>query len=390
MKPSTFSASSLQVAELCLSRYWAEYIERGRAESGDAAIVGTICHAALENFVRAIFIKKTDSWNIGLMMRLFDAAFLEIAGPDNSLPERAEAWQILEQWVYSTERREMLESSRVLSLEAKNTFPVKVRNEHGALVEFPVNYIMDRAERLDDGEYRVVDYKSNRVPLNAEQLRGKIQARLYALALQILYKDAKRIWVQFDFLRHHPVEIAFTREDQAETYRMIQRAAQRILDTSDRDAQKSETINAECGFCVRKHSCGALQRHKTVGGIHSLSVGDAAVLLDEIQSRRKAYASMEDELKDFLLMQLISQETLDLEDGGARVQLHMGSRRYVDQEALLEALGPTLMAVVGNPTIGRIEAMIKSGEIPPVLEGRARAAILTRTSEPTVRVHIKK
>lgn len=367
MLPKSFSATSLQVAEGCLSRYKAQIIDRGAQFQGDAANVGLVCHSTLEQLLKGVFIRCDIPWAWTTAEQLFDEAYDEIIGADRSRPEYADAYSLVRKWFYRDGRLEELSRVKILSLEAKNNFevPAGVEDEAGVLreVKFPVNYIMDRVDRLEPGVYRVVDYKTNWVPLNAEQLRTKIQARLYALALQIIYKDATRIWVEFDFLRHDSVGVVFTKEDNAETWRMLKRQVQRIVSTSDTDAEKQETLNNECGWCVRKATCKTLASNVAVGGILALGPGPAAVRMAEIKAQVKALQQLESELGDYLLKQLMHNKTIDLDLDEARIQLKRSSRRTLDHHRVAEILGPELAAEVGSFTLGSLDELRKMGKL---------------------------
>jgi hypothetical protein len=394
MRPTSFSATSLQTAEGCLSRYHAEVIVRGRGETGEAATVGLICHDTLEHYVRGTQIKKDIPWGFDSMVKLFDASYERVLGSDRDRAEYADARSIVLKWLGTEGREEYFNNVRVVSLEAKNNFPipVMVTADDGTVSKeiIPVNYIMDRVDKLGDKEYRIVDYKTNRVPLAHDALRNKIQARLYALALQIIYKDAERIWVEFDFLRHDSVGVVLTKEDSADTWRMLKRATQRIIDTSDHDAERAETINADCVWCVKKTTCKALQQNAAAGGIHSLDVPEAAKRLDRAKAQAKALDYLQSELEDYLLKQLMVAGTIDLDLEEVRVRLKRSSRRSVDSRAVAGIIGPALSAELGSFTVGNLDELIKSGRLDAEQVARVRAAISSKLGDPKIDVTVKK
>src|SRR5699024_4479079 len=106
-------------------------------------------------------------------------------------------------------------------------------------------------------EWEVVDYKTVRVPIQPDDLDTKIQARAYSLAIQIKHPEATKIKVTFDLLRHDPVSIEFTRDDNIAFWKFLVAETQRIVDLDEADVRP--TLNPECGFCVKKYSCKLLQ-----------------------------------------------------------------------------------------------------------------------------------
>lgn len=393
MIPKSFSATSLQLAQGCLSRYKASVIDRAADEQGDAANVGIVLHGTLEEYVRSVFIRKDAEWDLEFFRAIFDNEYYKIFGADRDIPQYVDAHTLAMRWFNNPAHRERLESVKILSLESKNSFRIPAivgeNTPQARKEEFTVNYIMDRVEQIGPKEYRVVDYKTNWVPLNYDQLRAKIQARLYALALQIVYKDAETVWVEFDFLRFEPIGVVFTKADNADTWRMLKRAVQRVISTSDEDAAKAETINGECGWCVKKATCKALQSNVAVGGIHSLDANGAAELYAKIKAQTKALKILEENLQDYLLKELISAKTTELDLANARIRLKRSSERELDHEAVAAALGPEITSELGRFTLTSIDALLKSGRLTTEQRLAVERAITKKFGAPKADVILK-
>jgi hypothetical protein len=394
MIPASLSATSLQAADGCLSRFQAEFVQRGKGPAGSAATTGLICHETLEHFLRGTHIRKDFAWSRAELDRIFNEAYETIVGPDRNRPEYTDAYALIVKWFNAEGRKEYFDQVQIVSLEAKNNFPVPVILTDAAGTAYkhdiPVNYIMDRVDKLNDGEYKIVDYKTNWVPLTHDQLREKIQARLYALALQIIHPEAKRIWVEFDFLRHEPVEIALTKADQADTWKMLKRAAQRIVEVSEEDAIQSETINADCMWCVKKATCKALQKNVAVGGIYSMDVVAKAKRFNEINTQIKALKYLGEELQDALIKELISAQTIDLDLDEVRIKLKRSSRRKPDSRRVAEIVGPDIAAEVGTFTMAAIDELKKAGRLTSAQIAQINAATTVSMGDPGVDVSIKK
>lgn len=379
MNPNSFSATALQVAELCLARYKAEFIDYGRGMQSNAANVGIVCHGTLEDFLRGVYIRKDMVWDEKTFFGLFHENYSKVFGPDQSLPEYEDSHTLCYNWFHRDGLEAKFAARRILSLESKNNFPI----ETTAGVK-PVNYIMDRLDKIGNTEYEVVDYKTNRVALTPEQLKNKIQARLYAVAVQIAFKDATSIWVTFDFLRHRPVSAEFSRADNIATWRMLQRATQRIVDTPD--SRAPETLNPECGWCVRKADCKALQNNIAVGGIFSKDVNELAKKYNELDDLMNAHASLRDEIEMLLLQHAIANDTLDFETDDAVVQLTAKARRVPQHAAIAAILGRDLALDTAKFRVSDIDRLIKDGSVTREQAELLKVAMPPEVGDPKIKV----
>lgn len=378
MIPRTLSASSLAVADGCMARWRDEYFLRGANFQGLAANVGIVCHGTLEDFLRAVFIRKSDSWDEGLFWKMFNENALKILGPSQTSAEYEDANDICRRWFNTKNRYDDLAAVQILSLESKNTFMLKISGH-----EIPFNYIMDRLDRIGPGEYRVVDYKTNRVGLNANQLRGKLQARLYALMVQIAYKDAEKIWVQFDFLRHEPVEVLFTRDENIAMWKELKQRAQDIVDTQENRA--AETLNPDCGWCVRKASCKKLQSHINVGGILSKTPDELAEIHYNLLNQKKAQEQLLGEVETQLLRYAVNENLLEFETEFGTVSVTAKVTRSVDNELAAAILGP----LAGNYqrfSVTDIDKILKQKILPQGQADMLKEVIKKNVSAPTIKV----
>lgn len=389
MLPMTLSASALKVAVACLSRYEAEHFKRGAGMSGSAANLGTTLHSALESFIIGFKIKKDMKWNVETLLELFDKSFTENFGPDFTVPEYKDGRQILVSWFHRPSTFETIIPAQVLSVETKNNFPLKVFY-NGQWVVIPFNYIFDRLDRIGDGEYRVVDYKSNRMSLTVDELRDNIQARAYAIAVATKYSDAKRIWVQFDFLRHESIGVVFTREDNVASYRMLQRIAQRIVD-QDPNEKTPETLNPECLWCIRKATCETLASNVDVGGILAIDANEAAVKYHDIKAKAKALDLLVSDLEKYLILHAASLGETDFETEDTQVRVFSGMRRKVDIEKVAQIVGPRIMQQYnGVIRVTDLDSLYNHPELTPGQKAAIRASITKVPGNPSVKVTKKK
>jgi hypothetical protein len=365
-----------------MARYHAEYILRGRGFQNSAAAVGTICHGTLEDALRIIYILRTEPWSEDLFLRLYEKNYEKEIGNDKSRPEYEDGKQLVLRWINRPDQKEKLDSCRIASLEAKNNFPVKTS---AGPINF--NYIMDRLDQTGDKSWRVVDYKSNRVPLTAAQLRKKPQARLYALAVQILHKDAEEIWVEFDFLRHSPISVLFTKQDNIETWNMLRAEAQRIVDTPD--SRPPETLNSECIYCVRKSSCKTLANNANAGGVFAHTIDDLAAQYALVKAQQSGQQALLEEIEGLLLAEAVNLDMLEIDTDHANITVTGRVARDPQHGAIGGILGPDLAMELAKFRAADVDKVIKDGRVSKMQADLLKMAMPQKVGEMGIKVELK-
>jgi hypothetical protein len=296
-----------------------------------------------------------------------------------------EGYEMMNKWFDRTS----FEGVEVISSEIKDNFPVPT-----SIGPIPFNYIWDRFDKIGPKTYKVVDYKSNRWPVTVEQLKKKIQPRSYALAAAIQLKaqniEADRIWVEFDMLRHSPVGIVFTREDNIATYKYILDSAQAIIDTPDDNVE--ERLNGECLFCVRKASCKALGKNIAVGGIHSIpSIESTIDLRAQLDWQRKGISSLIKDLDEKILIEAKERDMEKFESDSNVLEIGIRRTREVDAERVQHAIGPKLFEKYGSQTITMaiIDKLLKSKELTDQQKIDLRGLVYYKAGQPTVKIDPK-
>jgi hypothetical protein len=389
MLPNSLSASSIKTFLGCPSRYVAENFRRGSNFQGSAANLGSALHGALEDFVRGVRITKHITWDEALLLELYREHYIKILGPDVNTDLYRDGHRLLIEWFNRSYTFDDIFGRRIISLEAKNFIEIPVLYQ-GGIHKLTLNYIMDRFDDLGDGAYAVVDYKSQRIPWTADELRDNIQARVYALVAQTLHPDAKRIWVEFDFLRHEKVGVVFTKEDNVATWKMLKVIAQQVIDTDENAAP--ERLNPECMFCVKKATCETLQKNTSVGGIMGLSLDEMATTYADVSAQLKALEGLKGELEKQLLLHAADTEQTEFETDGARVKVQSVKRRSVDPERLARIIGEERMAEISSPTvsIADVDRLLKDPTLPEAAKAGIRTIITKKVGNPFVRVTRKK
>lgn len=387
MKPKSFSASALHVAELCLDRYRAENIERSRGIGGTAASLGTSVHGALEMYVKLVYLEKKAKPELKMLLDFFKMSYISTFGSNDIATEDfTDGVKMLKDWF---KRDELSQPNRVvLSCEVKTNFQIAT-----TLGPIPFNYIWDRFDQTGPNEFTVVDYKSNRWGINPQDLKGKLQARCYALAAAIQLKEKKpdRIWVQFDMLRHEgPVGVVFSPEDNAATWRYIKELSQRIIDTPDEDVRP--TLNPECNFCVKKQSCSAVLKNVSSGGI--MTITSAAEAVDkrvQLEYQAKVVKKVIEEMDEIILTEARETDVTQFESATNYLNIGINSQRSIEPDFAEKVIGPELFRKYGGVsfTIGAVDKLLKGDEITSEQKIELAGLIFKKKGQPRVTIKAK-
>lgn len=386
MIPKTLSATSLHVAELCMARWEAEMFHRGKGQWNTAAMLGTTVHNALEQYVKLCIMDSQFPATEKQLLEFFLMQYYATFGSGGNLKEDEnylDGVKMLKAWFKRTD----FTGVKVLSVEIKENFPLPT-----SAGEIPLNYIWDRHDELSNGVLKVVDYKTNRWGINPSDLKQKLQARLYALAAAIKYKgtDYKEIWVEFDMLRHDgPVGVSFSRDDNAETYRHIQRLAEKIIEEDE--GFQNETLNPECNFCPRKAKCGALRRNILIGGIQSVDSEDLVDLRAMMEWQKKGVGALIAELDERILAEAKELDVFSFDSDSNTLNIGVSSRRAVDADRVEKVVGEELFGKFGGRslTMGNLDKMLKSPLLTDEQKAQIKTLIFKSHGEPRVSVKAK-
>lgn len=379
MRPKSLSATALQVANLCLSRYHAEHIVRGRAPGKSAATLGTTVHGALEMYVKITQLEKSQPEGLQLLLDLYRLSYIKEYGTsDTDSLEYEDGLQMLENWY----KRTSFADRTVLSCEVKESFGVPT-----SIGEIPYNYIWDRFDQTGPREVTVVDYKTNRWNITSDDLAKKVQPRCYALAAAIKAKqqglEVDTIWVQFDMLRHDPVGRVFTREQNAATWKFIKEEAERIIAAPD---DPPETPNSECVFCVRLQTCNAVASNVLAGGILGLdfdaSIDRRAALAHQVKALNKAI----EQLDEAIMTEAKERDILEYETDLNTLGFKISSQRAVDGERVEHVIGHDLFQKYGGLkiTMGQFDKLMKDPAVSPEQKAQLKSLIYRSYGEPRV------
>lgn len=381
MIPATLSATSVHVAELCMGRWEVEMFNRTKAPMrGTAATLGSSCHGALEDYVKFVYLERKEQPSIDLMMSLWRIHYKINFGPlaDERSVEFTTGRKLLQDW----HKRTVFDGHTVLSAEQKEFFILKSRDGKN---EVQFNYILDRFDQLKEDEFEVVDYKSNVMPVGADELRRKLQARVYALAMQIKYPTARRIWVTFDMLRFGQTSVAFDRADNIATFRRLQDAFQMILDTPEGDAPHE--LNSECLFCPIKTTCPEVTRSINLGSVLSIQdLEKAADLRALLDYQEKAAKAAKAELDTHIMTIAAGTGQVVVDTGLTKMTFSAKRTRSISGHATREIVGDDIFAQYGKEdiTVGAWEELKKDPRLTPEQVTALDGIVGTNVGDPYV------
>lgn len=380
MIPKTFSSTSMHVASLCLDRYEAEQFSRGRGLSGIAATLGSTVHAALEKYVQTVYIDKTHAPDLSYLEMLFKMFHMAMLG-SSEVKALKDGLDMVRTWHERTD----FSTRTVLSVEQKRTFDLKTK---AGII--PFTYIMDRLDMIGPNEYEIVDYKSSVWPVYPADLEFKIQPRAYALAVQIMYPEAEKIWVRFDMLRHDAVARVFSKAENAATWHELKRIANMVIDTPEGSAPA--TLNTECRFCVKKVSCGLVARNAAVGGILSMSREDIIDRRTVLGSQIAAINAAIAEIDTWLVGEAEAADVNSFESDINRVSFNVSKRRTVDPDMVQRIIGDDLFSFWGGRSISmaNFDKLLKSDQISDDKKGQLRALVNYTYGDTKVAISAKK
>lgn len=379
MELRTISASGFKVYDKCPSRYEATYAKGVRDSSppGVPALLGTVVHIALEEYVVDVYIDKNNAPDLQRLIDYFEVAHANAGLTGGTFDEGVE---MLTTWFNRTD----LTDVKVISTEIKST--IEVPTDDGPR---KFNYIWDRCDEYTEGDLRiirVVDYKTYRVNRGIEDIYEDLQVRMYAVAAFIQFKDnlPDRVEVQMDLLRHGNVTVDFTADECRQFYLDIVETANKIL----ADDAPVEKINSECIFCVKKTTCIKLRENALVGGIAAI-MDDQDALLEAralLKDQNKASSEALKEIDDALRGVMDANDLSEITGSQYKASASKVRRRKIDPAKLARVIGDNLFRKVAKVTLGELDKLEKTGELSEEQVQQINGQMEYTSSPSTIRV----
>ncbi|GAG98267.1 unnamed protein product, partial [marine sediment metagenome] len=170
----TFSYSSLSIYKNCAKRYFWTYVQPLPTPNRLSIKVGNLIHQAIErSIIEKTALEKLD-FPIGWSESISWGEIL--SGEDLIYEERIPGIKkMIKNYLLS---RFSKTDENILAVE--QLFNLKINN-------YIIRGFMDRIQKVDNGFYEIVDFKSGKKPADLS-LNENLQLKIYSLALSELYK----------------------------------------------------------------------------------------------------------------------------------------------------------------------------------------------------------
>ena len=178
-----FSYSRIDTYNTCPSKYFYSYIQKEPRVFGEAATLGNVVHAVLENHVSAE--KVLDQTQL---QESFEKELLSF-DPDKKINEElvSVGRQILNEFY-----DENIES----------TFDV-LHKEYGfqfIIGNYLISGYIDRVDSMGENGIKIIDYKTGKWEVSPKDVPKNLQLGIYVLAMSIVYPE-KDIYAELHYLR---------------------------------------------------------------------------------------------------------------------------------------------------------------------------------------------
>lgn len=247
------SYSGLETFSLCPAKYKFQYIERIRTPKSKDAFFGTLIHECLNVFHNPsqptppleedILKYFTEKWDSEIYQDEQEEAFAFHQGVE-----------ILKN--YCSQNRKL--DSTIVSLETPFAAPLAEDKE--------IHYItgrVDRVDKLPDGSFEVIDYKTTKKMPSQEYVDGNLQLSVYHLGVisrwPSFQKENQPIKLSLHYLRHNE-KLSTRRNDK-----QVGESKEKILSLicQIRESSFEPISNPLCDWCAFQRYC-PLFRHKFI------------------------------------------------------------------------------------------------------------------------------
>jgi RecB family exonuclease len=233
------SASSIGTYEKCPKKYHYQYIEKPEVAEQDWSHLefGKCAHRVLELFHKDLCENVRGPTEYPTIMRdCFKLALSEF-DMDILKPELPELKEVLKSYLDKINATGL---PQVIANELNFDFKIG---------EYTVRGFIDRIDKVGPGEYKVVDYKTNKNP----KYLSNFQLLLYALAIKEIYPDAEKISGAYVLLKHKcdTLDYEFAEKDYENTVKKVLSVGKSI-DTNIEWEKKPSIL---CNWCDYQSLC---------------------------------------------------------------------------------------------------------------------------------------
>jgi RecB family exonuclease len=291
-------------------------------EHGYSALIGSVCHAALEaGYKEALAFGQDVRIDEAEATRLFRAAFIA-----HNLRDE-EAYNDGLRMVRDYFERNPIVVSRLIPNSEGGGIEREFLLPAG---EFTIRGFIDLIERVEPGHYEITDHKSGKWLYQDHELRSDLQLSVYGWAIRELFPDAEEVTFKFEMLRHNvPQRATRTREQCIDGVRYLVDRARQIEVREGHPA----VLGQLCSWCSVKQHCKAYQDAHKEEKIASLIGLVATDDIDAVsKARSAAYAITKLAEKRYKALDKVIMAKLDAQNNEA-VRLEDGWRYKIIQKS---------------------------------------------------------
>ena len=209
-KPIYLSASKIKTATTCSWQYYASY-ELGIPQSGNSgASRGTIVHNLFEliskpkhqHYIKKIWLAGSPE-KIPVIKKFINNQFKKekISKNEQVKPIKIKwgnlnNWDTVCQMIMTTIKLEFIDKALENIIDSEYEFDIINESPRYAIRGF-----IDRVEKNEQGDLRILDYKSSAKKFKGEDEESNIQAMIYSLVARKTWKNFKKYKASFLFMR---------------------------------------------------------------------------------------------------------------------------------------------------------------------------------------------
>jgi len=308
---ATYSHSRISTFENCPYKYKLQYIDREKPEIQNTieAFMGSIVHEALEDlYKRKKFKKRVSKASLIKFYRdLWNKEYSEdikvVKDGLTSENYRKMGEQFLSDYY---DKYKPFEQLTILGLETQDRMTLPDGNQwHVRIDKFACD---------DDGNYYVMDYKTNARMKDQDEADSDRQLAMYSIWVKDKFKDAKSVKLVWHMLAFNK-EVVSERTD--EELEKLQQDIIKTIQDIENAKEFPTNVTALCDYCGYKHICPSFKHKVELEAkeeVKEFKDDDGVKLVDafsELKTKLKELKDKEDKVKEELVA-FANQKGIDI------------------------------------------------------------------------------